>query len=70
VIFDSHDYSFHGLPDPISFPSGESRKSIILYYYTRESRPSHQVAVEQPHSALWVKRGLLDKRGQKQRTST
>jgi hypothetical protein len=70
VIFDSHDYSFHGLPDPISFPQGESRKSIILYYYTREQRPSHQVAVQQPHSALWVKRGLLDKRGQKQRHST
>ncbi len=70
VMFDSHDYSFHGLPDPISFPKGESRKSIILYYYTRESRPSHHVAVEQPHSALWVKRGLLDKRGQKQRAST
>lgn len=67
VIFDSHDYSFHGLPDPISFPQGESRKSIILYYYTREPRPGQHIAVEQPHSALWVKRGLLDKRGNKQR---
>jgi hypothetical protein len=67
VIFDSHDFSFHGLPDPISFPEGEMRKSIILYYYTRESRPKHQVAVEQPHSALWMRRGLLDKRGEKTR---
>lgn len=67
VIFDSHDYSFHGLPDPISFPEGENRKSIILYYYTSEPRPRQQVSVEQPHSALWVKRGLLDKRGNKQR---
>lgn len=67
VIFDSHDFSFHGLPDPISFPAGEQRRSIILYYYTREARPSQHTAVEQPHSALWVKRGLRDKRGNKTR---
>ena len=30
VIFDSHDYSFHGLPDPINFPDSVDRKSIIL----------------------------------------
>lgn len=23
VVFDSHDFSYHGLPDPISFPEGE-----------------------------------------------
>jgi Rps23 Pro-64 3,4-dihydroxylase Tpa1-like proline 4-hydroxylase len=63
IIFDSHDYSFHGLPDPVNFPENEQRRSIILYYYTVESRPTSQVSVEQPHSALWVKRGLKDKRG-------
>ena len=67
VIFDSHDYSFHGLPDPISFPKGESRKSIILYFYTQQPRPGKHIAVAEPHSALWVKRGLLDKRGNKHR---
>jgi Rps23 Pro-64 3,4-dihydroxylase Tpa1-like proline 4-hydroxylase len=70
VIFDSHDFSFHGLPDPINFPEGIPRRSIILYYYTKESRPSSQIAVEQPHSALWVKRGLRDKRGSKVRQFT
>ena len=67
VIFDSHDFSFHGLPDPINFPEGEQRRSIILYYYTKAERPSDHVAVEKPHSALWRKRGMLDKRGGKTR---
>lgn len=67
VIFDSHDFSYHGLPDPVGFPEGTSRKSIILYYYTKEPRPSEHVAVGDPHSALWRKRGFHDKRGQKTR---
>lgn len=67
IIFDTHDFSYHGLPDPISFPAGTSRKSIILYYYTLEPRPDHQIAAKEPHSALWVKRNLLDKHGNKTR---
>ncbi|MGZ3746161.1 MAG: 2OG-Fe(II) oxygenase [Pseudobdellovibrionaceae bacterium] len=67
VIFDSHDYSYHGLPDPINFPEGETRKSIILYYYTKEPRPTEQIAVKEPHSALWKKRNYTDKRGNKTR---
>lgn len=68
VIFDSHDYSFHGLPEPINFPlEAGGRKSIILYYYTKERRPPEHTNTEDPHSALWVKRRLLDKRGKKTR---
>ena len=67
VIFDSHDFSFHGLPEPLAFPPGTPRRSIILYYYTLAQRPSQQIAVNQPHSALWVKRNLHDKRGNKTR---
>jgi len=67
VIFDTNDYSFHGLPDPLNFPEDQARRSIILYYYTKESRPSSQISVEEPHSALWKKRGLMDKRGNKTR---
>jgi len=70
VIFDSHDYSFHGLPIPLAFPEGESRKSVILYYYTLAPRPSEQIGIEKPHSALWKKRGLTDKRGNKTRNFT
>ena len=67
VIFDTNDYSFHGLPDPLNFPLNEVRKSIILYYYTKEARPESQTNIDQPHSALWKKRGNKDKRGNKTR---
>lgn len=67
VIFDTNDYSFHGLPDPLNFPLNEVRKSIILYYYTKEARPESQISIDQPHSALWKKRGNKDKRGNKTR---
>jgi Rps23 Pro-64 3,4-dihydroxylase Tpa1-like proline 4-hydroxylase len=67
VVFDSHDFSFHGLPDPLNFPEGKARRSIILYYYTKEPRPQHLTVVEEPHSALWKKRDLNDKKGNKTR---
>lgn len=67
VVFDTHDFSYHGLPNPLNFPEKNSRKSIILYYYTKESRPSQLVHVDQPHSALWKKRGLKDKKGNETR---
>jgi len=67
VIFDTNDKSFHGLPDPLNFPEGHARRSIILYYYTKDERPTDQVTVDQPHSALWKKKGGLDKRGNKTR---
>ncbi len=63
VAFDTHDYSFHGLPNPVNFPKKQPRKSLILYYYTKEKRPKHQTKVSKPHSALWVKKNFLDKKG-------
>lgn len=70
LIFDSHDYSFHGLPDPLCYPDNEERRSIILYYYTKDPRPAHHIATAEPHSALWVKKDLLDHRGNKTRDFT
>ena len=67
VIFDSHDKSFHGLPNPINFPNDDPRRSIILYYYTKEKRPGEQIVVDEPHSALWRSKNLHDKRGNKTR---
>lgn len=67
VVFDTHDYSFHGLPNPLNFPEGEARRSIILYYYTKDGRPTDQVQVQDPHSALWKKKNITDKRGNKTR---
>ena len=63
IAFDTHDYSFHGLPNPINFPKNKLRKSLILYYYTREKRPKNQIKVSKPHSALWLKKNFLDKKG-------
>lgn len=36
VIFNTDEDSYHGLPDPIMCPEGETRKSIALYYFTVE----------------------------------
>ena len=63
IAFDTHDYSFHGLPNPINFPKQKNRKSLILYYYTYAKRPKNQTKVSKPHSALWLKKNLLDKNG-------
>jgi 2OG-Fe(II) oxygenase superfamily len=37
LIFRTDEISYHGFPDPIRCPDGESRKSLALYYYTVES---------------------------------
>ena len=67
VVFDTHDKSWHGLPDPVNFPHDNPRRSLLLYYYTKEKRPSDQVLVSEPHSALWKKKNMLDKKGHKTR---
>ena len=60
VIFETHDRTFHGHPSPLSCPPDESRKSLILYYYTAAARPQSQVVVERPHRALWRKRQMKE----------
>jgi hypothetical protein len=37
LIFRTDEISYHGFPDPLRCPEGESRKSLALYYYTSES---------------------------------
>lgn len=68
MAFDTNDFSFHGLPDPLNFPEGKARRSIILYYYTKEKRPDSKVSVQEPHSALWKRKGWTDKNGNKTRS--
>ena len=67
VIFETHDFSYHGHPEPLACPEAEARTSIILYYYTVAARPGSQIAIEAPHSALWRSKGWVDKRGNKTR---
>jgi Rps23 Pro-64 3,4-dihydroxylase Tpa1-like proline 4-hydroxylase len=37
VIFNTDDQAYHGHPEPLQCPPGVTRKSLALYYYTRES---------------------------------
>lgn len=67
VIFDTHDKSFHGLPNPVNFPKNNPRRSIILYYYTVATRPKGQNVIREPHSALWKSKNITDKKGKKTR---
>lgn len=58
LVFETHDYSYHGHPVPLACPEGQSRKSVIVYYYTSAPRPEEQVLVNEPHRALWRNRSL------------
>ena len=50
VLFNTTDWSFHGHPDPLACPTGMTRKSIALYYYSR-GRPEEETSPS--HSTLW-----------------
>jgi len=39
VVFKTDPTSFHGHPDPLRVPPGVTRKSLALYYFTREATP-------------------------------
>lgn len=39
VLFMTNADAYHGHPDPLMCPEGESRKSLALYYYTEERAP-------------------------------
>lgn len=43
LVFSTEEGSFHGFPEPLRCPEGVSRKSLALYYYTREPN-AHPVA--------------------------
>jgi hypothetical protein len=40
LIFNTDDRSYHGFPEPLRCPDGESRKSLALYYYTLDGNTS------------------------------
>ena len=39
VIFNTDRDSYHGHPDPLKTPNHVTRKSLALYYYTRDPKP-------------------------------
>ena len=50
VVFNTTDTSFHGHPEPLACPDGETRKSIALYYYSN-GRPDAEISA--PHTTLY-----------------
>ena len=42
AVFSTTDTAYHGHPDPLQCPPGRSRKSLALYYYTRQ-RPAGEI---------------------------
>ena len=42
ALFTTTDFSYHGLPNPLTCPPDRSRKSMALYYYTN-GRPASEV---------------------------
>jgi hypothetical protein len=41
VVFSTTSTSFHGHPEPLACPEGETRKSMALYYYSKD-RPAEE----------------------------
>jgi hypothetical protein len=53
VCFATTDFTYHGHPDPLTCPEGNSRKSIALYYYSN-GRPEEEKTAS--HSTLYQRR--------------
>ncbi|MGE0527787.1 MAG: 2OG-Fe(II) oxygenase [Bdellovibrionales bacterium] len=60
AIFTTNDKTYHGHPHPLTCPEDQSRKSLILYYYTA-TRPESEVVFDRAHRALFTKRSDLPK---------
>ena len=59
-MFTTDDYSYHGLPDPITCPPEYSRRSLALYYYTN-GRPDHEINHGlEDHNTLFRERAGAD----------
>jgi hypothetical protein len=56
AIFSTTDFSYHGNPEVVKCPEGQSRKSLALYYYSN-GRPAEEVnSGLEDHSTLFVAR--------------
>ena len=53
VVFNTTDFSYHGHPEPLTCPEGQTRKSLALYYYTN-GRPNEEISNE--HSSRFQSR--------------
>ncbi len=53
VIFNTTEFSYHGHPEPLTCPEGQTRKSLALYYYSN-GRPDAETS--NGHSTLFQAR--------------
>ncbi len=53
VIFSTTDFSYHGHPEPLTCPEGNTRKSLALYYYSN-GRPAAEIS--EGHSTIFKSR--------------
>ena len=51
VIFETNEVSFHGHPKKLKTPHGVSRKSIAVYYYTKER---DDIVAATDHNTIYV----------------
>tara|TARA_B100000989_G_C19494082_1_gene451151 strand:+ start:429 stop:1250 length:822 start_codon:yes stop_codon:yes gene_type:complete len=56
VIFNTTDFSFHGVPDPILCPESDFRKSIAIYYFSNGRPFSELRSVLQNPSTIYKER--------------
>jgi Rps23 Pro-64 3,4-dihydroxylase Tpa1-like proline 4-hydroxylase len=59
IVVLTNDFTFHGHPQPLNCPADESRKTLILYYYTSRPRDADEIAHNDAHRALWRNRGQV-----------
>ena len=60
AMFTTTDFSYHGLPNPITCPPDRSRKSLALYYYSN-GRPVEEInSGLEEHNTLFVARKGAD----------
>ena len=50
VIFETNEISYHGHPHPLITPKDVNRKSLALYYYTKD-RPTNEISSE--HNTIY-----------------
>ena len=51
VLFDTSNFSYHGHPHPLACPAERSRRSVALYYYSRECPSDADVT---PHGTIFL----------------
>jgi Rps23 Pro-64 3,4-dihydroxylase Tpa1-like proline 4-hydroxylase len=67
VVFNTNHQSYHGFPVPLLCPPNETRKSLLLYYYTKAENVNNVVSTDyqsRPGDGLkaipiWIDNNLL-----------